>query len=816
MGKKNILIFSVAYYPMVGGAEVAWKEITDRLGYFEFDMVTPRFKRSLPSYEKIGNVNVYRIGFGNIFDKLMFPITGAIAGFFLNRKKNYSLTIGIMYNHAGLAASFFKILKPEIPFVLNLQDGDTDEVIDKNTRGIKSITRMIYRKPDAITVIAKFLKERALKNGSTPDISLIPNGVDLNIFDAKTSREELASLRADLGLSPATKTIITTSRLNYKNAIDDLILSLKFLSDDYRLLILGNGEDEEKLRKLTAENGLEKNVVFLGYKKHSEIAKYLQISDVFCRPSLQEGLGNSFLEAMMAGIPVVATPVGGIPDFLIDGETGLFCEVRNPKSIAEKIKVLCENNDLRNKIIENSKKLIKKNYDWDLTAEKYDALFKKIDAQRPKTPKKNIFPIIISLLALLMVFYFGSDIRGLFDKNPPMEQRMNRVMIYDTNGSEEEDKWIAITGINQPISSPENILIQNGLIRIVYNKYANNIEQLGSHSWYLKNQNNQYEKITDSHYGDYVYYVNSITTSPTKASLIEVSADKVIVDFYFENHTAKHIAKKDGIVEGKRPFIKRIEMDSNMYGAYLNYISDDPDPTGEREFSLGMGKNIMYGTSGNWIWDASLKESRTTRMPKSDYYLGFPNESAGYYYMMKPPKNFKISMYKFENAWGGPIVQHFIESKNSKGIFLGLVPYRGKFSHEAEFLPHNKSSVVENMADAKNNSALKLAIGEKIIIFPENTFPKGSYRITLRQKGSASSIEIYENDKKHIEKIQGSEQKSFINTSIGKTIEYDPAENDAYYIVLRNGDMLLDNLYFIPIESGSETFPKDIAKGVKS
>lgn len=378
IAKKNILIFSVAYYPLVGGAEVAWKEITDRITTFEFDMVTPRYKRTLPKFEKIGNINVHRIGYGSIIDKLIFPITGAIAGIFLDKKRRYFLSIGIMYNHAGLAASFFKILKPKIPFLLNLQDGDTDEVIAKNTRGIKFITDIIYKKPNFITVIAKFLKERALRNGSTKNITIIPNGVDLDLFDAKIEQNKLATLKTNLQIQPAEKIIITTSRLNYKNAVDDLISSLRFLSADYKLLILGNGEDEDKLKNLTEDNKLTDRVIFLGYKKHSEIVEYLKISDVFCRPSLQEGLGNSFLEAMMAGIPIIATPVGGIPDFLIDNETGLFCKIRNPESIAEKIKLLCENSTLRNTIIRNSKQLIKLKYHWPLIANEYGDLFEKI------------------------------------------------------------------------------------------------------------------------------------------------------------------------------------------------------------------------------------------------------------------------------------------------------------------------------------------------------------------------------------------------------------------------------------------------------
>ena len=75
---KKILIFSTAYYPFVGGAEVAVKEITDRISATQFDLITARFRRNLPKVEKIGAVNVYRLGVGvPVLDKLFLPFWGA-------------------------------------------------------------------------------------------------------------------------------------------------------------------------------------------------------------------------------------------------------------------------------------------------------------------------------------------------------------------------------------------------------------------------------------------------------------------------------------------------------------------------------------------------------------------------------------------------------------------------------------------------------------------------------------------------------------------------------------------------------------------
>ena len=112
----------------------------------------------------------------------------------------------------------------------------------------------------------------------------------------------------------------------------------------------------------------EDRVKFLGYIPHNEMPQYLHVSDIFIRPSLSEGMGNSFIEAMASGIPVIATPVGGIIDFLRDGETGLFCEVQNPKSIAQKGEKLIKDRESRDYIVKNAQKMVNEKYDWNIIA----------------------------------------------------------------------------------------------------------------------------------------------------------------------------------------------------------------------------------------------------------------------------------------------------------------------------------------------------------------------------------------------------------------------------------------------------------------
>ena len=166
------------------------------------------------------------------------------------------------------------------------------------------------------------------------------------------------------------------SRLVKKNGVEDIIKAAQDLR--FKLLIIGKGEQEEYLKDLTKKLNLEDNVLFLGEVSHKDLPQYLWISDVFVRPSLSEGLGNAFLEAMAAGVPAIGTKVGGIPDFLREGETGLFCEVQNPKSITEKIKTLLKDENLRLRLIENGRKLVEEKYSWDFIALEMKNIFDKL------------------------------------------------------------------------------------------------------------------------------------------------------------------------------------------------------------------------------------------------------------------------------------------------------------------------------------------------------------------------------------------------------------------------------------------------------
>lgn len=376
---KRILIFSTAYLPLVGGAEIAVKEITSRIDDIEFDLITAKLKSGLPAKEKIGNVVVYRVGVGVWLDKFLLPVFGLSLAFKLYKTQRYSLAWAMMASQASVAAVFFSYLK-KVKLLTTLQEGDEEEHLKRYVSGssllysllIKPWHTLAIKKADHIQVISEYLAKRAKLSGAKCFIEVIPNGVDVDLFTQSIPSKIQFELKNKLNIANA-RVIISVSRLVHKNGLDTLIKALKYI-DNVKLILIGTGNQENKLKALDVEN----KAIFLGNIQNNKIPSYLNIADVFARPSRSEGQGISFLEAMAASVPVVATPVGGIVDFIEHEKTGMLAQVDSSEDVAQNIQKLLDNEDLRKKIIENSLNLIKEKYDWDHIAQKMNKLFIKL------------------------------------------------------------------------------------------------------------------------------------------------------------------------------------------------------------------------------------------------------------------------------------------------------------------------------------------------------------------------------------------------------------------------------------------------------
>ena len=146
------------------------------------------------------------------------------------------------------------------------------------------------------------------------------------------------------------------------------------LPENVRFIVVGIGP-----RPLaeTARAGVQvaERVRFVGEVANQEIPKYLHASDIFIRPSRSEGMGNSFVEAFAAGLPVIGTQEGGIADFLFDEKrntdkpiTGWAVDTDSPEQVAQAVKDIMEHPEKVRAVIATARALAAEKYDWDIIA----------------------------------------------------------------------------------------------------------------------------------------------------------------------------------------------------------------------------------------------------------------------------------------------------------------------------------------------------------------------------------------------------------------------------------------------------------------
>jgi len=210
-------------------------------------------------------------------------------------------------------------------------------------------------------------------------IVVIPNGLESARIPAGV-REEF---RAREGLPEDALLFVTAGRLDRTKAVDDIIRAFATVAPEFPasyLVVIGGGVELDGLARLVAELGLAERVLFLG--EVPDPGGVLAASDVFVFASLYEGLPNAVLEAMGAGLPVVATDVGGIPEVVTDGEAGHLVPVRRPDQLAKRMLELARDPELRRRLGEVGRARVA-----EFTVERmvgaYEALYDEVRAAGP-------------------------------------------------------------------------------------------------------------------------------------------------------------------------------------------------------------------------------------------------------------------------------------------------------------------------------------------------------------------------------------------------------------------------------------------------
>lgn len=227
-----------------------------------------------------------------------------------------------------------------------------DGASKKNWMIYYPVEKLMARLTDVLITINKEDYERAKRKFDIPQIEYIHGvGFDKNRFsDLSESIRE--GIRKKFSIPQNAKVMISVGELNDNKNQISVIEAMKKINDkNLYYIVCGNGANEKKLKSTAQAYGLEKNVVFPGYRRDLNVL--FMAADIFIHSSYREGLPLSVLEAMSAGLKAVCSDIRGIRDIIIDGENGLLI---NPKSV----------DDIADKI--------KKAYDWNPNTESVDKI----------------------------------------------------------------------------------------------------------------------------------------------------------------------------------------------------------------------------------------------------------------------------------------------------------------------------------------------------------------------------------------------------------------------------------------------------------
>ena len=378
---KNMkIIFVVRYfYPFIGGLEKKVLNLASALRKkgVGVEIITSRFSREWTAREVIKGVPVHRLPSPRI--KILGAIIYLISlsAYLIKNRSSFETihTFQVGYNSAA-AVFAGKLLSKKT--ILTLSSSGYGGDINRHRKTPWGIVFLfLCRLASAIIVLNQKMASELKAAGYSPNsIVSISNGVDINSYRASENKK---TLKNKMGIGDE-KVIIYTGRLSKEKGLDFLIRSWTKLTTDtpVKLYILGDGPDKSALEHLIKKHKLEKQVTIL--PGVDEVREYLCMSDIFVMPSQFEGLSNSILEAMVCGLPVVATRVEGNEELIDDGITGLLIEKDNEISMANAISSLLTNPDKAYRLSRQAQEMVQKKHNLNIVADQHVCLYESLMA----------------------------------------------------------------------------------------------------------------------------------------------------------------------------------------------------------------------------------------------------------------------------------------------------------------------------------------------------------------------------------------------------------------------------------------------------
>lgn len=319
---------------------------------------------AIEEYCKKNSLPFHSINFAHELDFISGMYTARLA-------KMYGANI--LQLHSGHSVSWglcAKLFNPKLKLVATRR---VDFSVRKNLIApLKYKTKLINR----IVCISNKIYDIMILDGILPGkLSIINSGIDLTKFD---NYKMTSDFRAKWGI-PENSILIGTiaafaGHKDYHNLLDAAAKILN-KNHDVRFMLVGEGELLTKMKEYARDIKVYDKVVFTGFQNN--VGEFLKAFDIFVLASKKEGLGTSVLDAMAAGLPVVATEAGGIPEIIQHKINGLLVPVHDSNALSEALTELINDSASRDSLAINAKNAVKK-YDINLTIERYIDLYKEL------------------------------------------------------------------------------------------------------------------------------------------------------------------------------------------------------------------------------------------------------------------------------------------------------------------------------------------------------------------------------------------------------------------------------------------------------
>ncbi|ADZ08972.1 glycosyl transferase group 1 [Methanobacterium lacus] len=273
----------------------------------------------------------------------------------------------------GLGALFLKKIS-KIPYINTIHGEEV--YLSKKYHTVFLIKLLVNNSSKTITNSSATLKTCLNEGLDKKKLDIIPFGVDTSFYKPLNIVKDKKIFQ-----------ILSVGYLIERKGFMYLISSISEVSkkhENVRLKIVGSGPQEKQLKDLITKLQLEKYIEILGNIPNDELLKMYNSSDLFVLPSIidsqgnTEGLGVVLIEAMACGLPVIGSNIGGIPDIISDGETGLLFPQKDVVELSKSIIKLIENRILMEKIADKGYQMVKTNFSWEKIAAQYIDCYEKI------------------------------------------------------------------------------------------------------------------------------------------------------------------------------------------------------------------------------------------------------------------------------------------------------------------------------------------------------------------------------------------------------------------------------------------------------